>query len=315
MTSSPHCSHWAEKRLPTPSFRGLVSWQGLLAAGGIAGVAALGGAPLVTGLGYLLVGKAILDVGADFTRFTTTALGATTEDHFDQSRDFLIAGVGNGGAQIIFALTASQVAKRITNWWQSSPLTWRRKLREVKKTLEEIAEHQRKGRPIEAAAAKERLETQLSRLPDELADEARQVLRGETTARRLATGEVPLGTPFKENVHNLVTKQYRNGELISERQWVSGELTDAEKALAKHQGVTPEWRIGDTENRALRAITLRRGDKLVLEGQWAPCDSCKSAMRRRYRATGVDIQYRYLSSDGSVRVWSARENGFIFVEQ
>jgi autotransporter-associated beta strand protein len=130
----------------------------------------------------------------------------------------------------------------------------------------------------------------------------------------MAEGEVPLGTEFNPEAHNLIAKQYRNGELISERQFMSGELTDSELALAREMGVEPEWRIGDTENRVVRAIELQEGDRLVLHGQFAPCESCQAAMMEKALTSGAEIQYRYLNRANQLRVWSAQQGGYIFGE-
>jgi hypothetical protein len=113
---------------------------------------------------------------------------------------------------------------------------------------------------------------------------------------------------------NLGSLAIIDGTLVSQRQFVSGDITAAEAALARQQGLKPAWRIGDTENRALRAIELQAGDRLVMQGQYAPCPTCQNAMTQRAASTGAEIQYRYLDNAGRVRVWSAQQGGYIFAE-
>jgi hypothetical protein len=125
---------------------------------------------------------------------------------------------------------------------------------------------------------------------------------------------VPFGTPFKQNAHNLLTKTYRDGKVVSQRQFVTGDLTIEEKVLATETGTKPAWRIGDTENRAVRALDLQKGDLAIFQGEIAPCEACQAAMREKSLATGAEIQYRYLTANGKVRVWSAQQNGYIFAE-
>ena len=127
-----------------------------------------------------------------------------------------------------------------------------------------------------------------------------------------ADGEVPLGTEFNPESHNMVASLYREGNLISQRQFVSGNLSAKELELAQQQGLAEPWRIGDTENRALRAMDLQAGDTLVFDGQFAPCESCQSAMINRAMETGAEVQYRFLDSAGNVRIWSAQQRGYIY---
>jgi hypothetical protein len=100
--------------------------------------------------------------------------------------------------------------------------------------------------------------------------------------------------------------------LLSQRQFVSGNLSADEFELAAQQGLSQPWRIGDTENRAMRAIDLQPGDTLVLDGQFAPCASCQAAMIDNSITTGAEIQYRFLDSAGNVQIWSARQGGYIY---
>jgi len=102
-----------------------------------------------------------------------------------------------------------------------------------------------------------------------------------TTNGDLADGEVPFGTAFDPEVHNMTARLYRNGELVSQRQFVSGNISPEEFALAWEQGLTQPWRVGDTENRAMRAIGLQPGDNLILDGQLEPCGWCQTAMINR----------------------------------
>jgi hypothetical protein len=129
----------------------------------------------------------------------------------------------------------------------------------------------------------------------------------------LADGEVPLNTQFVEDGgHNLVASLYRDGNLISERQFASGDPSAGELQIAQQQGLAEPWRIGDTENRAIRAIDLQPGDSLVLDGQFTPCESCQSAMISRSMETGAEIQYRFLDHAGNVWIWSAQQGGYIY---
>jgi hypothetical protein len=128
----------------------------------------------------------------------------------------------------------------------------------------------------------------------------------------LADGEVPLGTDFDLGSHNMVASLYRDGILAVQRQFVSGNLSAGELELAEQQGLAVPWRIGDTENRALRAIDLQPGDILLFDGQFAPCGSCQSAMINRSMESGAEIQYRFLDSAGNVRIWSAQQGGYIY---
>lgn len=135
---------------------------------------------------------------------------------------------------------------------------------------------------------------------------------GAAGERLLADGEVPLGTEFDELHHNLTAHLYRDGELVSQRQFVSGDISAEEYALARQQGLSQPRRIGDTENRALRAIDLEEGDTLVLEGQRPPCQWCQEAMINRSLETAAEIQYRFLDSRGNTFIWSARQGGLVY---
>lgn len=48
-----------------------------------------------------------------------------------------------------------------------------------------------------------------------------------------------------------------------------------------------------TEARAAR-IELKQGDVMIIEGQYAPCPSCKGAMNRAASASGAEIYYYWL---------------------
>jgi len=131
--------------------------------------------------------------------------------------------------------------------------------------------------------------------------------------RGLATGEVPLGTPMTREGHDLVATLRRNGDAIDQRQFVSGDLTPEEIALGRQTGIG--WRIGDTENRALRAMAddLQPGDRLRFDGFFEPCPDCQKTMIDYARRHGVEIEYRYLDSANRVRVWSAQQGGYIYI--
>ena len=128
----------------------------------------------------------------------------------------------------------------------------------------------------------------------------------------LADGEVPYGTAFDPEAHNMTARLYRDDVLISQRQFVSGNISSGEFALAREQGLTQLWRVGDTESRAIRTINLQSRDNLVLDGQLEPCEWCQSAMIKRSVESGAEIQYRFLDETGNTRIWSARQRGYIY---
>jgi hypothetical protein len=124
-------------------------------------------------------------------------------------------------------------------------------------------------------------------------------------------GEVPAGTSLSEDNHNLVARLMRNGTLIDERQFVSGELTPEEIELGRQQGIG--WRIGDTENRAIRVMDIQEGDVLSLHGQFEPCATCQQTMINRAMETGAEIEYHFLDNANQLRIWSAQQQGYIYV--
>jgi hypothetical protein len=54
-----------------------------------------------------------------------------------------------------------------------------------------------------------------------------------------------------------------------------------------------------TEARAVR-VPMQRGDVMIIQGQYAPCPSCKGAMNRAARETGATIHYLWEN-----QVWTA----------
>lgn len=131
--------------------------------------------------------------------------------------------------------------------------------------------------------------------------------------RQLATGEVPLGTPLSESHHNLTVTLRGNGEIVDSRQFVSGNLTEDEITRGRVSGIG--WRVGDTENRALRAMVddFQPGDRVMFDGFFEPCPDCQQMMMDYSRLHQIDIRYRFLDSANRVRIWSGQQVGYIYI--
>jgi hypothetical protein len=81
----------------------------------------------------------------------------------------------------------------------------------------------------------------------------------------------------------------RNGEIVFQEQFKSGNMTPEEAAL----GFPRSSLATHTESRAVRSVPLERGDTMVIQGQYRPCPTCKGAMNRVARETGATIVYTW----------------------
>lgn len=88
--------------------------------------------------------------------------------------------------------------------------------------------------------------------------------------------------------------------LLQQTQLKSGSMTAAEKAA----GFPRSTLLTHTENRAMRLPTITRGTFVVIEGQYAPCPSCRNEMRKTAVARNATIAYRW---EG--RAWVAAPYG------
>jgi hypothetical protein len=84
----------------------------------------------------------------------------------------------------------------------------------------------------------------------------------------------------------------------------SGGMTPDEAALGFPQSTLATH----TEARATSQVPLDPGDSMLIEGQYAPCPSCKGKMNARAAETGADIQYTW-PEDGEMKSWAANSGG------
>ncbi|UNB64586.1 hypothetical protein MME54_07350 [Pseudomonas syringae pv. helianthi] len=118
----------------------------------------------------------------------------------------------------------------------------------------------------------------------------------------------PLGLAFSsgKGTHNAIATLYDSkGNVKASGAWQSGNMTPDEAAL----GFPKSTLATHTEARITRELhpLAVPGDKLVIEGEYPPCNSCKGKMNSFKGATGADVEYKWTSSDGkSVEAWNAK---------
>jgi hypothetical protein len=93
--------------------------------------------------------------------------------------------------------------------------------------------------------------------------------------------------------HSATVIRYRpNSAKPWRRQLTSGNATPEEKRLF------PGWRermlATHTEARAVRMANLRPGDRLVILGQYNPCEPCRRAMQQAAQRSGATIRYSWM---------------------
>jgi hypothetical protein len=111
----------------------------------------------------------------------------------------------------------------------------------------------------------------------------------------------------------MVATHRRGGKVVGQRQFVCGDLSPEEIALGKSSGLG--WRIGDTENRALRSMAsdVKAGDRLRFSGDFEPCPSCQKTMVDFAKKHNVQIDYAYVDRANRARVWSANQGGYVYI--
>ncbi|WP_197044106.1 RHS repeat-associated core domain-containing protein, partial [Pseudomonas viridiflava] len=118
----------------------------------------------------------------------------------------------------------------------------------------------------------------------------------------------PLGLAFSsgKGTHNAIATLYDgNGNVKATGAWQSGNMTPDEAAL----GFPKSTLATHTEARITRELhpIAVPGDRLVIEGEYPPCNSCKGKMNAFKSATGADVEYKWSASDGnSVEAWNAK---------
>jgi len=79
------------------------------------------------------------------------------------------------------------------------------------------------------------------------------------------------------------------GKIIGHQTLKSGNMTPEEAKL----GFPRSTLATHTEARAVRNMPLKRGDTMVIKGEYAPCSPCKGAMNRAARDSGATIIYEW----------------------
>jgi hypothetical protein len=109
--------------------------------------------------------------------------------------------------------------------------------------------------------------------------------REDATAVRLPPRKFGSGRP----PHTAQVTVIRDGKTIVDKPVTSGGMTPEEAAL----GFPKSTLATHTEARALRQFPLKRGDEMVIRGQYNPCAPCKGAMNRVARTHGATITYEW----------------------
>jgi len=118
----------------------------------------------------------------------------------------------------------------------------------------------------------------------------------------------PLGLSFGsgKGAHNAIATLYDSrGNVRATGIWQSGNMTPDEAAL----GFPKSTLATHTEARITRELSsqARTGDRLLIEGEYPPCNSCKGKMNAFKGSTGADVEYRWPLGDGtSKEVWNAK---------
>ncbi len=94
-----------------------------------------------------------------------------------------------------------------------------------------------------------------------------------------------------------------DGNVKAQGIWQSGNMTPEEKALGFLQS-SLATHIEARITRELDQIALP-GDKLVIDGQYPPCTSCRGKMNTFKLNTGSDVVYTWPDENGERNVWSA----------
>jgi RHS repeat-associated protein len=113
------------------------------------------------------------------------------------------------------------------------------------------------------------------------------------------TGLAGFGTGRPPHVAN-VTVTDPDGNVKSQDTLQSGNMTPEEDALGFPQNTLATH----TEARATSQVPLDQGDSMLIEGQYAPCNSCKGKMNARAAETGANIDYTW-PENGETKTWSA----------
>ena len=110
----------------------------------------------------------------------------------------------------------------------------------------------------------------------------------------------PFGLAFgsgKSTHTAIVTHSDAQGNIKSVKTYTSGNMTASEKAL----GFPKSSLATHTEARAMKDLVpiLEKGDKVLIEGQYPACKSCKGKMNNAKEAldNAVDIVYQSPDSD------------------
>ncbi|MCR1305179.1 MULTISPECIES: RHS repeat-associated core domain-containing protein, partial [unclassified Enterobacter] len=93
------------------------------------------------------------------------------------------------------------------------------------------------------------------------------------------------------------------GNVKAQGIWQSGNMTPEEKAL----GFPQSSLATHTEARITRELDqiASPGDKLVIDGQYPPCTSCRGKMNTFKLNTGADVVYNWPSDTGQINEWQA----------
>lgn len=97
--------------------------------------------------------------------------------------------------------------------------------------------------------------------------------------RKFASGKPP---------HTADVTVYRDGHVTHADTIKSGNMTPEEAAL----GFPNAQKAAHAEARAVK-YPLRKGDTMIIEGQYAPCPSCKGKINEAVRQTGATIIYKW----------------------
>jgi RHS repeat-associated protein len=118
----------------------------------------------------------------------------------------------------------------------------------------------------------------------------------------------PLGLSFSsgKGTHNAIATLYDSeGNVKATGAWRTGNMTPDEAAL----GFPKSTLATHTEARITRELHPQAvpGDRLVIEGEYPPCNSCKGKMNGFKGATGADVEYKWPVGKGeSVETWNAK---------
>ncbi|MEL5575198.1 RHS repeat-associated core domain-containing protein [Serratia marcescens] len=121
----------------------------------------------------------------------------------------------------------------------------------------------------------------------------------------------PLGLAFGsgKGTHNAKATLFdSNGNVKATGVWQSGNMTPDEAALGFPQSTLATH----TEARITRELHPQAapGDRLVIDGEYPPCNSCKGKMNAFKTATGAEVEYKWPADTGDgTKVWNAKSKG------